>query len=82
MTPTGYARARNQRDHLWYDYSNMDWPESLEAVLQQFSGEPTEMLGREEGRPAGTVQVMAENQGVCRWYVQPDGSDDPPVITV
>jgi hypothetical protein len=75
-----YVRARNQRDYLWYDYSNMDWPESLETVLQQFVGEPAEMHGREEGRPAGSVRIMMENQGVCRWYVQPDGNDGPPVI--
>jgi hypothetical protein len=75
-----YARAGNQRDHLWYDYSNMDWPEALESVLRQFAGEPTVMPGREQGRPAEVVQVMHENQGVCRWFVRPDGSDDPPVI--
>ena len=74
------SRARSQRDHLWYDYTNMDWPESLEMVLRQFAGEPAMMPGRVEGRPAGAVQVMNENQGVCRWYVQPDGTDDPPVV--
>jgi hypothetical protein len=74
-------RVRNQRDYLWYDYSNMDLPESLEAVLRQFESGRTEGHEQDERRPpAGSVRVMVENQGVCSWYIQPDGSDDPPVI--
>jgi hypothetical protein len=28
----------------------------------------------------GLLEVMIENQGVCRWAVKLDGSDDPPVM--
>jgi hypothetical protein len=74
------ARARNQKEHLWYDYSNMDWPEPLQAVLRQFEGGLREVSDGDEKPPAGSVRVMHENQGVCRWYVLPDGSDDPAVF--
>jgi len=68
------------RGHLWYDDNKMDWPTSLEMVLREFAGERLASHERVAGRPAGTVKVMTENQSVYRWYVQPDGSDDPPVF--
>jgi hypothetical protein len=51
---------------LWYRFSNMDPPRSLEQVLAEFDG-------------SRHVAVLTENQGnfVCR--VEVDGSDDPPV---
>jgi hypothetical protein len=45
------TRARNEQQYLWYDYSNMDWPESLETVLLQFAGELTEIDDDLPGRP-------------------------------
>jgi hypothetical protein len=73
------ARARNLWGSLWYDYT-MDWPESLEVVVRQFAGEPIEVQESSEGRPVGTVRIMTETQGAFRFYIQLDGSDDPPVV--
>jgi hypothetical protein len=68
---------QNAADHLWYDYSNEDQPEPLEQIPRQFAQE----YG--EGLPSwgpDRVRVLVENQGVCSWFIQPDGSDDPPVV--
>jgi hypothetical protein len=62
---------QDEQDHLWYDYSNADHPEPLEVVLRQFAGELEE---------PNRVRVLVENQSVCSWYVELDGSEDPPVI--
>jgi hypothetical protein len=78
-----HAPASSQKSYLWYDYSNMDLPESVEAVLGQFADGRTQASEEEYGppaAPAGSVPVMLENSGACRWYVQPNGSADPPVI--
>lgn len=47
-------------------YSNADFPLGLADVLERF----------DEQR----VTVLIENQGVCTWGVEPDDSDDPPVV--
>jgi hypothetical protein len=67
--------ARRFHDHtgLWYAYSNSDHPEALSAVLDQFA---SPLAGGEPQR----VLVLGENQGVWSWFIQPDGSDDPPVV--
>ncbi len=62
---------------LWYDYSNADWPESLEYVLLQFAQEDDE--DQHSSVPA-RIRVLVENQAVCSWFIQPNGSDDPPVV--
>jgi hypothetical protein len=64
-------------DSLWYDYSNMDHPEPLTAVLEQFT-----QRSRGEPSPEGPdlIRVMGENQGCCSWYIRLDGSENPPVV--
>ena len=73
-------RVTNQLGHLWYNFSNMDNPRSLEAVLHQFAEGRTEESWHAGEPPAGSVRVMVENRSRVRWYVQPAGSADPPVI--
>ncbi len=62
---------------LWHDYSNMDLPEPLDAVLRQFAQEGE---GRYPWWAADRLWVMGENQGCCWWFVRLDGTDDPPVF--
>ena len=57
---------------IWYQYSNMDPPESLSAVLQAIA------LAHDAAAPR-RVMVMGECQNVGDWQVELDGSDDPPV---
>jgi hypothetical protein len=59
------TESAQQRGTLWYDYTNSDWPVSLEALLRAFSS------GRETADDdAEVVCIMHENQGVCSWYVE------------
>jgi hypothetical protein len=71
---------QDEEGHLWYDFSNMDQPVPLKTVLRQFVGRRGEEPLPWVAWSAGRVPVLVENQGVCSWYVQPDGSDDPPVV--
>jgi hypothetical protein len=71
-------RIESQRNHLWYDYSNMDSPMPLGWVLRHF--ENRETINPNGEIPVRVVHVMSENQAVCNWFVQVDGSDDPPVV--
>jgi hypothetical protein len=68
---------QGEEGHLWFDFSNMDHPEPLTAVLRQFAG-----AGRDGAPPGATdrVCILVENQAVCSWFLQPDGGDDPPVV--
>src|SRR5262249_35292861 len=67
----------NEENHLWYDYSNMDHPEPLDMVLQRFA---SELQAYRPGSDTNRVRILVENQAVCSWFVQLDGSDDPPVV--
>jgi hypothetical protein len=69
--------AEGEEGHLWYDYSNMDHPEPLETVLRGFAGVWSPNHDPEEPQ---RVRVLVENQGVCSWFLELDGSDDPPVV--
>ena len=57
---------------VWWEYSNQDPPTPLPHVLEQF----TQLYERSDF-PA--VCVLCENQGVVSWWVEINGSDDPPV---
>jgi hypothetical protein len=77
VVPLREENAADQVGHLWYDYSNMDHPEPLDFALRQFARELP------EGNPrwgADRLLVLEENQGCWNWFVQLDGSDDPPVL--
>jgi hypothetical protein len=62
---------------LWDDYSNMDGPEPLDAILRQLAQEGE---GRSPWWAADRLWVLCENQGCWLWFVLLDGSDDPPVF--
>lgn len=58
--------------------SNEDHPVSLEKL-----GEPAERwygAGTRDLLSKSLPWIMAENQGVCNWAVQLDGTKDPPVV--
>jgi hypothetical protein len=55
---------------LWWAFSNQDPPEPLPEVLEQIA---------ERGEHYPFVRILNENQGVVRWWIEVNGSDDPPV---
>jgi|GEM_PF-6375761 len=57
---------------IWWDYSNQDPPVPLPNLLDD--------IARLKSRPDFPyVRILHENQGVVRWWLELNGSDDPPV---
>jgi len=59
-------------------HSNCDHPTPLDRL-----GEIEQVWHKADSRdsaPKSYLPTMTENQGVCRWAIELDGSDDPPVV--
>src|SRR5262245_34956133 len=57
---------------LWFDYSNEDQVLGIAEILRGFATPSEQPRGR-------FVSVIVENQAVVSWWVEVDGSEDPPV---
>jgi hypothetical protein len=59
-------------------HSNRDHPTPLDRL-----GKIEQIRHNADSRDSATgshLLIMTENQGVCRWAIELDGSDDPPVV--
>lgn len=80
--PHDRAFDRLRRGTFWYTFSNMEQVPTLAGVLRRYA---THEVPEDEDWDGGGppvdrfVQVMCENQGVVRWWVERDAGDDPPV---
>jgi hypothetical protein len=62
---------------LLREHSNQDWPVDIERLGTQFG---LEWIHERDWLREGKLVLMVENQTVCGWALQLDGSDDPPVV--
>jgi hypothetical protein len=73
--------------YLWHEYSNADHAVPLADVLRGFElvhaprryGQDLRRDGIRFRTGQRFVRVLIENQAVVRWWVEVNGSDDPPV---
>src|SRR5262245_26175677 len=57
-------------------HSNSDYPVGLGAILTGF----VRAIRPQTPESQQYVLVMDENQWCCRWFVHPNGAEDPPVV--
>jgi hypothetical protein len=62
----------NSAGTIWYDFSNQDQPRPLPDVLAAFAN--VRAMGNSRH-----ICVLIENQSALAWWVELNGSDDPPV---
>jgi hypothetical protein len=78
MVPTESDEWDRQEGTLWYEYSNADPSMPLADVLVRVS-----MISRFPQLSAdapSSLAVKFEHRGDLRWWLELDGSDDPPVL--
>jgi hypothetical protein len=68
----GVPRYALGEGSIWFAFSNMEQVAPLTEILAGFAA----IAG---GNPDRFVQFLCENQGVVRWWLEANGSDDPPV---
>ncbi len=62
----------NEHGTSWHEFSGDDHPVTLDQVLDNFAA-----IAQEGGPPH--VRVISDQQGAVSWFIEVDGSEDPPV---